>query len=126
MASENVEQVKRFCAAFARRDPDELLEYFTEDAVYHNMPMAAVTGKQAIRGVLEMFLKPAQSVEFEIINFAESGDVVFTERIDRFGMGGRNVDLPLVGVFEMDDGKISAWRDYFDLATWTKQASPAG
>jgi limonene-1,2-epoxide hydrolase len=123
MASDNVEQVRRFCDAFARRDSAELLGFFTEDAVYHNMPMAPVKGKDAIKGVLDMFLGPAKSVEFAVLQIAETGPVVFTERIDRFDMGGRKVELPIAGVFEMQDGKIAAWRDYFDLATWTKQAS---
>ena len=30
------------------------------------------------------------------------------------------VDLPCCGVFEMEDGKIRVWRDYFDMATFTK------
>jgi limonene-1,2-epoxide hydrolase len=54
---------------------------------------------------------------------AADGDVVLTERIDTFEMGGKDVVLPVMGVFEVRDGKIAAWRDYFDMATWTKQAS---
>ena len=126
MASDNVQQVRRFCEAFARRDSSELLGFFTDGAVYHNMPMAPVSGKDAIKGVLDMFLTPAQSVEFLILHVAESEDIVFTERIDKFTMNGRTVELPIAGVFELSSGKISAWRDYFDLAAWTKQASPGG
>jgi limonene-1,2-epoxide hydrolase len=120
----NVETVRSFCDAFARRDPDELLGFFTEDAVYHNMPMAPVNGKTAIRSILEMFLKPATGVEFIILKIADSADTVLTERLDRFEMGGRTVELPVAGIFELKDGKIAAWRDYFDLGTWTKQATP--
>jgi len=124
MASDNVETVQEFCAAFARRDSAELLEYFADGAVYHNMPMAPVAGKDAIKGVLDMFLKPAQSVEFVMLRIAGAGDAVLTERLDRFVLGGRAVELPVAGVFELKDGKITAWRDYFDMATWTKQAAP--
>ncbi len=124
MAEDNVEIVRRFCQAFSRRDPDEILGYMTEDAVYHNMPMPPVQGKAAIRSVLDMFLKPSESVDFLILNIAASGNVVLTERLDKFAMGGRNVELPVAGVFELKDGKIAAWRDYFDMATWTKQTSP--
>lgn len=123
MASESIEIVRSFCAAFAEKDADRLLTFFTEDAVYHNMPMAAVRGKPAIRSVLDMFLTPAQSVEFDVINAAEAGNTVMTERVDRFVIGGRTVELPIAGIFELKGGKIAAWRDYFDLATWTKQTS---
>jgi len=54
-------------------------------------------------------------------NVAENGDVVFTERVDRFQMGDKKVELPVAGVFEVRDGKIAAWRDYFDMPTWTRQ-----
>jgi limonene-1,2-epoxide hydrolase len=123
MSTANETLIRDFCAAFARRDVDELLAFFTEDAVYHNMPMAPVQGHAAIRGVLDMFLKPAQSVEFAVLNIASAGDTVFSERLDTFLIGGRRVELPITGVFDMAGGKIAAWRDYFDLATWTKQAN---
>ena len=123
MTFDNVDLVRRFCETFAGRDTDALLEFFTEDAVYHNIPMQPVQGKAAIRPVLEMFLKPAEKVAFEILTIAEAGDVVLTERIDRFVIGGKSVDLPLCGVFEVNDGKIAAWRDYFDMATWTRQTT---
>ena len=124
MASANLETVRRFCEAFSRRDPDEILEFFSEDAVYHNMPLPPVLGKAGIKVVLDMFLKPAESVEFIILNIAEGEDgAVLTERVDKFSLGGKNVELPVMGVFELTDGKISAWRDYFDMAAWTRQTS---
>ncbi len=121
--TDNVDLVRAFCEAFSRRNSDELLGFFTEDAVYHNMPMPPVRGKEAIRSVLDMFLKPSQSVEFIILQIAASDGAVLTERLDRFVMGGKNVDLPVCGVFEVDGGKIAAWRDYFDMAAWTRQTS---
>jgi limonene-1,2-epoxide hydrolase len=39
---------------------------------------------------------------------------VFTERLDRMTFAGKDVELPVAGVFELRDGKITAWRDYFD------------
>jgi limonene-1,2-epoxide hydrolase len=125
MTAGNETLIRDFCATFARRDVDELLGFFTDDAVYHNMPMRPVQGKAAIRGVLDMFLSPAQSVEFAILHLASSGAVVLTERLDTFSIGGRSVALPIAGVFEVVEGKIAVWRDYFDLATWTKQAAAA-
>ena len=124
MASANLEAVRRFCEAFSRRDPNEILEFFSEDAVYHNMPMPPVQGKPGIKSVLDMFLKPAESVEFIILNIAEGEDgAVLTERVDKFSLGGKNVELPVMGVFELTGGKISAWRDYFDMAAWTRQTT---
>jgi limonene-1,2-epoxide hydrolase len=115
--------VRDFCAAWSRRDVEELLGYFTSDAVYHNIPVAPVTGHDGIRELLNMFAPAAETAEFEILNIASRGSLVFTERIDRFTMNGRQVALPVAGIFEIRDGKIAAWRDYFDFATWQRQVA---
>jgi limonene-1,2-epoxide hydrolase len=107
--------VRDFCDAFSRRDVDELLGYFTDDAVYHNIPMAPATGKDEIRALLEMFVPGSPEIEFSMRNLACAGSVVFTERVDRMSFGGNKVALPVAGVFEVRDGKIAAWRDYFDM-----------
>ncbi len=119
--SDNEERIREFCAAWSRRSIDELLGFFQPDAVYHNMPMEPVRGHEGIRRVLEMFVPPAEWIEWEVLRTASSGDVVFTERVDRFRIGGRTVSLPVAGVFELRDGKIAAWRDYFDMGSWTRQ-----
>lgn len=111
----NEETVRRFCAAFARRDVDELCAFFTPDAVYHNIPMAPAEGIEAIRATLEMFVPGSPYIEFQVRNVASDGAVVFTERVDRMEFGGNPVELPVTGVFEVHDGRIRAWRDYFDM-----------
>lgn len=111
----NEETVRKFCAAFTRRDVDELCAFFTADAVYHNIPMAPAEGIDAIRASLEMFVPTSPYVEFEILNLASDGEVVFTERVDRMEFGGKAVELPVTGVFEVEGERIKAWRDYFDM-----------
>src|SRR5581483_6468546 len=118
-----IQTVREFCAAWEARDEQRILDAFTDDGVYHNMPMAPATGKDAIKGLLAMILAPASDVKFEIKHIAANGDVVLTERVDTCVIGGKTVTLPVMGAFEVRDGKIAAWRDYFDLATWTKQTS---
>ncbi len=122
-ATENL--VRDFCAAWRRLDMEALLQFFAADAVYHNMPLEPVQGLAAIRETFGMFLSPAEHVEFELLAIASSGDLVFTERVDRFRIAGKEIALPVAGVFEIRAGKIAAWRDYFDMQTWLKQATPA-
>ena len=123
--STNEDLVMSFCAAWSRRDIDELLGFFTEDAVYHNMPLAPVQGHDGIRAVMEFFVPGSEEIEFEILGRASAGETVFTERVDHFVMGERKVDLPVAGVFEVRGGKIAAWRDYFDMAAFTGQTATA-
>jgi limonene-1,2-epoxide hydrolase len=114
--------VRAFCAAVARRDVSELGAFFTDDAVYHNIPVAPVQGREAIESTLAQFIAPATMAEFEIRALAVSGDAVLTERVDRFELGGKRVDIPVMGAFEVTPaGKIRAWRDYFDMAQFTSQ-----
>ena len=84
------------------------------------MPIQAIQGKDAIQGVIEQFMAPFDRCDWEIKRIAANGDTVLTERIDRF-LGAKTVELPVMGAFEIRDGKIAAWRDYFDLGAWTKQ-----
>ena len=118
--------VRDFIAAWEAVDQQRILDAFTDDAVYHNMPMPPSVGKDAIKALLSMILGPADEVRFEVKHIVAEGNVVLTERIDHFKMkDGKTIALDVMGTFELRDGKIAAWRDFFDLAQWTRQASGA-
>jgi limonene-1,2-epoxide hydrolase len=122
MATDAEKIVTDFCNAWPRKNVDELLAFFTDDAVYHNIPLESAKGKDAIRGVINTFLPMARSLHFKVLNSAGNGNVVFNERVDIFDLGnGKTISLPVAGVFEVTGSKISAWRDYFDMAMYTKQ-----
>jgi limonene-1,2-epoxide hydrolase len=121
-----IERTKGLIEAFNANDLERVMAFFTADCVYHNMPMPPVKGTDAIRNVLKGFLGMATEVKWVTHQIAQTGSVVLTERTDGFRIGGRWVELPVMGAFEFENGKIRAWRDYFDLATWTKQLQPAG
>ena len=125
MRAENEKIVRDFCAAWRRKSIDELLGFFTPDAVYHNMPLEPLNGVDAIRSTVEAFVTPAERIEFEMLAIASTGNLVFTERVDHFTLMGKTVALPVAGVFEVRNGKIAAWRDYFDMQTWLKQTGLA-
>lgn len=101
--SDNADLVAAFCRAWSNRDVDEILGYFTDDAVYHNMPMPPM-GKPAIKIIFHHLVSEAAWIEWEMLNIAEAGDVVFTERMDRSEMGDKKVELPVAGVFEVEGG----------------------
>jgi limonene-1,2-epoxide hydrolase len=60
-------------------------------------------------------------IEFRVINIAANGPVVMTERVDVFRLPHKSFELPVMGTFEVSDGKINAWRDYFDLNQFNSQ-----
>jgi limonene-1,2-epoxide hydrolase len=114
--------VSDFCGAWSKLNIDEIMSFFTDDAVYHNIPMPIAKGKEVIHKTIAGLLKGAASIKFEILHTATTGNVVMNERVDSFDAGGKHVALPVMGVFEITDaGKIKAWRDYFDLEMYMKQ-----
>lgn len=112
--------VTAFCALFSAPDLDEILDRFTEDAVYHNIPMEPAHGRAAIREVISGFMAAFDGIDFKVHRQVSRGDVVMNERTDVMRRkDGGEIALPVMGVFEVRDGRIAAWRDYFDLATVT-------
>jgi limonene-1,2-epoxide hydrolase len=121
-----IEVVRNFCAAWSSDlGAAELAAFFTEDAVYHNIPLAPVTGREAIADNIASVLRPGppgiESIDFRLINIAANGPVVMTERVDVFTLPGKSFELPVMGIFEISGGKISGWRDYFDMNQFTSR-----
>lgn len=108
--------VREFCELVSAKDLGKLRPLLTEDVVYHNIPMEPSEGIDATLEALSMFFGMFKSMEFRILNLATAGDVVLTERIDVLSTDSANADLSVMGAFEVRDGRISAWRDYFDMA----------
>ena len=87
-----IEVVRRFCAAWSDNvGTAELAAFFTDAAVYHNIPQAPVTGREVIANTIASFIRPGapgiESIEFRVINIAAAGPVVMTERVDVFKVG---------------------------------------
>ena len=113
----NAHTVDGFMRAWDNLDLDAIMDHFTEDAAYANMPMGPPhVGKAAIRAFIEGFLGDTTEIDFVVHHQVEDASgIVMNERTDKLVMGGRTVELPVMGVFEFSGGKISAWRDYFDM-----------
>jgi limonene-1,2-epoxide hydrolase len=121
-----MELVRRFCAGWSNNIATaELAAFFADDAVYHNIPLAPVTGRDAIARSIATFIRPGapgiESIEFRVVHIAANGPVVMTERVDVFKLPHKTFELPVMGIFEVIDGKIRAWRDYFDMNQFTSR-----
>jgi limonene-1,2-epoxide hydrolase len=121
MATENERVVNEFCKTWETLNIDKVMDFFTDDAVYHNIPLKPAKGKAEIRKTIDGFMPGTTKIEFKILTTASAGATVFNERVDSFIVNGNHVAVPVAGVFEISGGKIKAWRDYFDLATYVSQ-----
>ena len=115
---ENEKIIREFVEAWSRLDPSELAAYFAEDGTYHNIPMGPVSGRENVEQLIRGFAGAWTETTWDLIHIASAGNIVFTERLDRTQAGDKGVDLPCLGVFELEDGQIKVWRDYFDMATY--------
>lgn len=123
--TENEKIIREFIASWSRLDADELASYFTEDGTYHNIPSSAVQGRDNIQQFITGFIRPWESTDWEIVSLLAKGDIVMVERLDKTVVAGSAVNLPCFGYFELEDGKIKIWRDYFDLSTYSTALTEA-
>lgn len=96
-----------------------LRETMASDAVWDNVGLCVTHGPDEAMSILDGFVSQTgfTRMDVDMVNIGANGNVVFTERVDRLidGSGKEIMALRVNGVFELDaDGKITAWRDYFD------------
>jgi limonene-1,2-epoxide hydrolase len=116
--TDNATRVTAMLASWQTRDIETIVSFFTDDAIYTNVPIDPPNvGKAQIREFLNWFFGAVGELEFTILRQNEGPDgTVMNERVDRLDFGGKLVDLPIMGVFEFRGNLICAWRDYFDMA----------
>lgn len=114
------EVVRHFIAAWRGPDLDRICALLSEDIVYHNIPMDALSGRPAVEAYLRS-VGPFEEIEWQLLHIAVIGEYVLTERVDRMVVSGKAITLPLMGIFRVSNGLIREWRDYFDLAMYRGQ-----
>jgi|TARA_B100000700_G_scaffold53474_1_gene57019 limonene-1,2-epoxide hydrolase len=116
-----LEIVEEFISALERKDIDSAISLLADDCEYDNVPMGKMFGSENVREFLGPMIENCSSVDWPVHRSSSSGNLVFNERLDRFEMGGNWIEIPVCGVWEVIDEKITLWRDYFDLATYRDQ-----
>jgi limonene-1,2-epoxide hydrolase len=121
------EVVRDFMAAFMTAwptgDATTLSRFFSEDADYCNGPLEPVHGREAIVADLAQMMSLGGEVDADIRHLLSDGAVVMTERVDFVRLDGKTAALRIAGVFEVHDGVITCWRDYFDPKEFGAQLS---
>ena len=120
MSDSNQLIVMDFLEAIKSRETNRIMQFFSDDCVFHNIPWEPIIGKEAIGKFIEDMVSTYRELDWQVHNIAESaGGAVLTERTDHFLFRDKPMKVPVMGIFEIEHGKISAWRDYFD----TKQVA---
>lgn len=110
--------VRSFTALLAAKNIDAASTMISDDCEYDNVPIGKAFGPQGLRDTLTGFFAMCDSLDWEIVRQISTGDmssaVVLNERIDRFVIKGTTYEMLVAGVYEIRDGRIALWRDYFD------------
>jgi limonene-1,2-epoxide hydrolase len=113
--------VNGFIEAIGRKDEAAAMAFVADDCYYDNVPVGDMTGKDKMAEFLAPMFKGSGPVTFEIHRQTASGNIVMNERTDRFLMKGKEIAIPVAGVFEVNGDKITFWRDYFDNGMFMEQ-----
>ncbi|MBE08557.1 MAG: limonene-1,2-epoxide hydrolase [Acidimicrobiaceae bacterium] len=121
------EIVNAFISKIEARDLDAAVEHVSDDCYYDNVPIGDMTGKSDMHQFLSGLLQGEGPVEFEVVRQTCTGNTVMNERLDRFHTAsGRAIEIPVMGVFEVNEGLITFWRDYFDNGMFLRQIKGDG
>jgi limonene-1,2-epoxide hydrolase len=124
----DVEVVEAFFEAIYRLDFDAAVEFFTEDASYHDLPVPTdpAVGKEAIRRKLDfMIAGGVTSMDYEIRHILGGGDTVLVERTETWHFAsGAKPTLRVMCTIELDDDRIAAWREYWNGDELMSQMPP--
>jgi len=114
------ETVNAFISAIESKRLDDAMGLVADDVYYENVPIGGMTGPAEMKAFLEPMFSGDGPVEFEILRQVANETMVMNDRIDKFVIKGKQIALPVAGVFEVSDDKITLWRDFFDNGMFMK------
>ena len=109
--------VRQMIAAWNTRNWQQVYELFAADGVLQSMMLPEPTvGREAISQRIGGLAKDISKIELRIRHIGVADGVVFIERVDDFVYRGHHGQVPVVGVVEVEQGHVKAWREYYDRA----------
>jgi limonene-1,2-epoxide hydrolase len=107
--------VQKMIEAWNTRNWQQVYELFAEDGVLESMMLPTPTvGREAISKRIGALAKDISRIELRIRHMGVADGVVFIERVDDFVYRGKHGAVPVVGVVEVEQGRVKAWREYYD------------
>ncbi len=114
MRKSNGDLVRENLAGFDRLDYEFVAAGYAEDGVLHFMQREPIRGRKEILAFFRRQFAPIRKTRIEIRNLVEVGGLVMVERVDHYEYDGVPISCPVANATELREGKITAWREYFD------------
>lgn len=113
---EKLAAVEGMIQAWNARDWERVYALFAPDGVLHSMMLPPIVGREAIKKRLGALATDISRIELKVRHLGVINGVVFVERVDDFVYRGKHGAVPVVGVIEVENGLVKAWREYYDRA----------
>lgn len=101
-----------------RTDPEGGADFLADDAKWMNNGLPAVRGRERIRRAFRALERIDTGFDVYVHTISAEGSTVMTERTDVLSWGPMRVQLWICGRFDVEDGEIVGWQDYFDYLTF--------
>jgi limonene-1,2-epoxide hydrolase len=113
------ETVTRFLNAMQEGDVEAVIDLAADDIVYSNVSLPTIRGKDRFSRGVRAHYRHRLGFQVVVHRIAENGSSVLTERTDALTLGPFRMQFWVCGVFEVEDGQVTLWRDYFDWRSTT-------
>lgn len=115
----NARTVETYLYALADEDFDTVDSLLADAVEWQNVGLPTIHGRTRM---VRLFRRGQGRMRFEvkIHRIAADGNAVLTERTDALIFGPLRVQFWVCGVFEVHAGRLTLWRDYFDMFDFTK------
>ncbi len=114
--------VSRFLSAMEARDHDSIAALLAPELRYTNVSLPTISGGGRVAGLMRKALREGRYFEVQLHSIASKGNTVLTERTDVLKLGPLHMAFWVCGTFEVENGRITVWRDYFDWLDITRGA----
>jgi limonene-1,2-epoxide hydrolase len=118
--SSPVPVVEHFMEFLRRGDLDAAVELLAVDVVYENVGLPTVHGRERVRRLFGRAYDDGAGFDVVIHTICADGASVLTERTDFLTFRKLHIQLWVCGRFDVRDGQIVLWRDYFDFLDFNK------
>jgi limonene-1,2-epoxide hydrolase len=113
------ETVTRFLNAMQEGDVEAVISLAADEIVYTNVSLPTIRGKDRFGKAARAYYRRHLGFQVVVHRIAGNGSSVLTERTDALILGPFRMQFWVCGVFEVENGQITLWRDYFDWHSTT-------
>ena len=122
----NVQAVMTMLEKWHALDLDGAVNMFTEDGAFHSMMREPYKGREVLREFMGKLFGGMSELTLDVRSEGVSGNTVILERFDTWVFNGKYGEIAVVGVYDVENGKIKEWREYYDYGVLMEQMGLSG